>query len=812
MKRLTAIILTVALLCGLLTVHTAAFDPYTVYKGTEGCRLVTLSFPQSHNPWLLWNVNFETHAGGRVLETTKDHPNLLGQTAVPVFTFEGERVTFNGELLTSGETAVTLLAENELIIYGNGTRAEYQVSITEETNGIPVVLIDTDGAAIPDKVNYVDTAITVLGAEVYGGEDLYAVTGGIKLRGNSTMGYDKKPYRIKFDKKQNVFGLGKAKSWVLLANYLDPASVRNDVAYGFATRLSTLTEEQTGFRMYVPRTRPVEVYLNGEYRGLYDLGDHVQVDETRIAIDESGDEFDDNDIQLFPEGNVGYYLEIEDGSRVIPEWYKENAYYVTIDNTGGTGYGAVYTGQLDENGNAESYQGPFTRLYVQLKTPELPSEEQLDYIQDYLQTVNDLILAQDERVWDYIDMDGFIDWYLVNEMFKNTDSAFLSSIKMFKDKDGKLSMGPVWDFDIGASAVSYNGVSDPTGWLTRSDSRCGWYEALFGMEEFSSAVEARWAALHEAGILGAVFTDIDRLTVYLEEAGKRDYTMWYENYVNAVNNTGWLHVDDRVLYSDQWIEQVQILRAFMQGRIAWMDTQFGYTASAGKVIGGKPSIVGRPEYGYTLTADPVSVTPYGARLNYQWYADGTAISGANRESFTPSVEHIGKEITVKAMGVGSYSGSATSDPLLLERTEYLYKTTQVPPLIRKTDTLIEVSPREGYEISVDGENWQTDGLFTGLEPNTLYRVVYRHGVVEEREGGLAGEPLYVITDPAEPPSLVGDINLNGTVDTMDALLLYGVTGGGRTLTDEQRALADITGDGVINMMDALMLYKTASGQ
>ncbi len=812
MKRLVSVVVMMALLCGLLTVNTAAFDPYTVYNGAAGCRLITLSFPQTHNPWLLWNVNFETQAGGRVLETAKDHPNLIGREAVPVFNAEGERVTFNGELLVSGETAVTLQKDNELIVYGNGTRAEYHVSITEETNGLPVVLIDTDNAPIPDKVDYVDTAISVLGAEIYGGEDIYAAVGGIKLRGNSTSGYDKKPYRIKFDKKQNVFGLGKAKSWVLLANFLDPAFMRNDIAYGFATRLSALTEEQTGFSMYVPRTRPVEVYLNGDYQGLYDMGDHVQVDETRIDIDASGEEFDDNDVQLFPEGNVGYYLEIEDGSRVIPEWYNEQAYYVTIRNTGGTGYGAAYTGRLDEHGQAESYQGPLTTLYAQIKTPEVPSAEQRTYIQNYLQTVNDLILAQDERVWEYIDMDGFIDWYLVNELFKNTDSAFLSSIKLFKDKDGKLSMGPVWDFDIGASAVSYNNVSDPTGWLTRDDGRCGWYEALFGMEDFEAAVKARWAELHEAGVFDAIFTDIDALAGYLEEAAKDNYSLWYNNYVNSVWNTSWLHVADKVLYCEQWIGQVQILRAFLQGRLAWMDEQFGYTAPSGNVIGGKPAMIGRPEYGYTFTVDMTSITPYGARVSYQWYADGVAISGAYGDSFTPSVSHIGKAITVKVTGIGRYSGTAVSDPLVVERTEYVYKTTQIPPLIDKTDTTIEVLPREGYEISVDGVHWQTDGLFTGLEPNTLYRVVYRHGVTDERTGGLAGEPLYIITDTAEIPSQNGDLNQNGKVDTMDALLLYGAVGGARTLTSAQEAVADITGDGTINMMDALMLFRKVSGQ
>ncbi|MBQ3068652.1 MAG: hypothetical protein IJD01_01730, partial [Clostridia bacterium] len=211
MKKAISLISVIILLCSLFSVSAAAFDPYTVYVGKDGCQLLSLCFTQADNPWLLWDVEFNSLCDGRVLETAKDHPRLVGQAVIPAFAYEGDRAEFNGQVLTQG-VAVTLLAENELIVYSGDTRAEYQVTVTEESNGIPVVLIDTDGAAIPDKVDYVDMAITVLGAEVYGGEDLYAVTGGIKLRGNSTMGYDKKPYRIKFDSKQNVFGLGKAKS------------------------------------------------------------------------------------------------------------------------------------------------------------------------------------------------------------------------------------------------------------------------------------------------------------------------------------------------------------------------------------------------------------------------------------------------------------------------------------------------------------------------------------------------------------------------------------------------------------------------
>lgn len=801
MKKVLVMLLAMLMIVTMLPMSVLAFDQYVVYSGQPGCRLTDLQFDKALNPWLMWNVTFHSHCDGRVLETAKDHARLVGQSVIPTFSFEGDRVTFNGEDITSEVTAVTLKAENELVIYGNGTRAEYQVSVTEENNGLPTVFIDTEGAAIPDKINYVSTKITVLGSSVYGGADILAATGGIKLRGNSTSLYDKKPYRIKFDSKQNVFGLGKAKSWVLLANYLDPSAMRNDIAYSFGSRLSAMTAKATGFQVYVPRMRPVEVYLNGTYLGLYDMGDHVQADSTRINIDESGEEFDENGVQLFPQGNVGYYLEIEDSSRVLDEYETEGAAYVVIKNSGG----------YSKN-----------ELYVQVKVPEVPSKEQLTYIQEYLQTVNDLIRAQDERVWEYIDKDGFIDWYLINEVFKNTDSNFLSSVKMFKDKDEKLFMGPVWDFDLGSGAVAYSKINNPTGWRTREDERADWYVNLFEMESFSTAVEARWAQLHEEGILDGIFTDIDNLGAYIEQAAHRNYAKWHNSYVKSVNDTSWLSAPDIQLSNDDWEVQPDYLKNYMTARIAWMDEQFGYASTSGTTVSGEVVILGAPEYRETLTASTLAVKPYGASVSYQWYANGKAISGATNSTYNPTLAQVGSTITVKVTGKSSYKGSLTSAGVMIDYSEKTTATSQVPPLLSKTHDTIEVNPRTGYDISIDGgKTWQTEnGTFTGLTPNTLYRVIYRHkNGIDDYQPGLWGQPLYVITDvdpnapptppvePEDPVFEVGDVDNDGTVNTTDARMVLKYSMGILELEDSALALADYNGDGNIDTSDVRAIVK-----
>ncbi len=797
MKKWIAGVLAVLMIVTMLPMSTLAFDSYMVHSGKEGCQLTSWRIDKANNAWLMWDVTFTSLCDGRVLETAKIHPYLIGASVVPTFAYEGDRVTFNGQDVISGETAIVLKAENELVVFGGTSRAEYHVAVTEDSNGLPVVAIDTNGAAIPDKINYVSSTISVLGANIYGGKDILAATAGIKLRGNSTSLYDKKPYRIKFDKKQDVFGLGKAKSWVLLANYLDPAAMRNDIAYAFGARLSAMTAKTSGFQVYVPRMRPVEVYLNGTYLGLYDMGDHIQVDGTRIAVDESGEEFDEvTGEQLYPEGNVGYYLEIEDSSRVLEEYEKEGAAYFIIKNSGG----------YSKN-----------ELYVQVKTPEVPSDEQLAYITNYLQTVNDLIRAQDERVWEYIDIDGFVDWYLINETFKNTDSNFLSSVKMFKDKDGKLYMGPAWDFDLGSGAVAYSKIDDPTGWRTRDTERADWYENLFEMNTFVTAVEKRWADLHKEGILDQIFTDMDNLNVYLEGAANDNYAKWHDSYVQAVNNTSWLTVPSIQTSSDNWETQVHYLRNYMQGRIAWMDEQFGYASASGKTLSGSVAILGAPEYRQTLRAGVYAVEPYGASLSYQWYADGKAISGATSSTYKLTTANIGSTITVKVTGKSGYSGSLTSAGVTVEYSRKTTATSQVPPLVSKTHDTIVVSERENYDISIDGGvTWQTTGTFTDLEPNTLYRVTYRHTTgVDNYQAGLWGAPLYVITDPAEnpnpdeptipePPSevMIGDVDNDGTLTTADARTVLQFTLDIVALEGDALVAADYDGNGTIDTADA----------
>ncbi len=996
MKKAVSLILALVMLCTLVPMSSFALNEYVVYGGQDGCRLLSLQLTQADNAWLLYDIAFDETNDGRVLTTAEDHPGLVGASAILDLAFEGDDVYFNGTKVVDGE-AVKLNAENELVVVSSEEkcRAEYVVNVTEESNGLPIVLIDTDDVEIATKLEYVGASISILGADVYGAKDIYSAAAtapknGIKLRGNSTMGYDKKPYRIKFDSKQNVLGMGKAKSWVLLANYLDPSAMRNQVAFNLADRVNKFTAETTGFEVFSPRMKPVEVYLNGEFKGLYDMGDHMQANELRVAINELGDE----KIEYAGE-EIGYFIEVEVQSRVLQEGadgYADWSAYSWIEGVGSAS---------GKNQDPDKTDANVTdALYFQFKLPEEPTDNQKSYITEYMQEVNDLILERNDAVWDLIDMDSVIDWYLVNEIFKNADSQMQSSIYFYKDgtlavddddqvfektdPNTKLYMAPVWDFDLGAGGVSYGEMDDPTSWRTRNDEYCGWFRELFEMDSFKTALETRWANLHEEGILEAMFTDIDELTALFAEAAPANYEMWHQNYVDAVNNTDWLTVPEVSLTGD-WNAQISYLENWLDTRIAWMDEQYGYTTpttnatqnvdavlfenevftapSAGKVsqtyvidelitldmlaydlditantafdfgfdatfactingedvtinltptakgdwqsagnvfdgetgkyiaagtyndrvltlsgalkwriaetylkdtslystinledyvnkarlnsvkvtfenatagntatfsltavnkdtkepikidktvISGKPLIMGEAKVGNTLTVSNVDIAPFGATLGYQWYRNGSAISGATDSTYKVTASDLGKSLTVKATAKSFCTGTATSKALVITLDSITAAKAAAPTLSSITTDTIVVATRTGYEYSLNGKTWQTSGVFSGLTAGKAYNVYARVAATSNVKASEMSDALIVVTDVLG--MIKGDINTSGTLDTTDAVLVLEQALEFIDLHDVVKGDCDFNGDGKINTSDARAILRYIVGK
>ncbi len=266
----------------------------------------------------------------------------------------------------------------------------------------------------------------------------------IKGRGNSTWAYPKKPYQIKLSEKADLLETGEAAekeaTWILLANYADESLLRNQFTFGLAADFGL---------PYIPHCVSVDLYYDGEYRGVYLLCEKTEISKGRVALhDLEGDiETANPDVEepaalpgaagTLPGGLVYWYIP----GLAAPE-----------DLRGG------YLLELDYPARAMEETAWFCTeggQYVAVKNPEALPEEAMVYIADLYQRFERAVFAggadpiTGAKVWELCDLDSLARCFLLLELSMDND-AFLSSTYFYKpQEEEKLYAGPVWDFDTG---------------------------------------------------------------------------------------------------------------------------------------------------------------------------------------------------------------------------------------------------------------------------------------------------------------------------------------------------------------------------
>lgn len=388
---------------------------------------------------------------------------------------------------------------------------------------IPVLYLETTNhEGIYSKDYYVDgkATLVVYNSELvpmtlFEGSDMQ-----IRLRGNSTLWMPKKSYRIKFDVKNEMLFDYAEKDWVLLANFADQSLIRNYIAYHFADSLDM---------DFTPQAEFIDVYLNGEYIGNYTLSDQIEVTNDRVNIEEHSTDVDtgyliefDRRMWEYPEGNEGW------------EWF-------------------------------ESFGVPYV-----IKSPD-PEDEltpaQYDFIAVYVNTcLNTLKNKQDYS--GLIDEASFIDWFIVEELFKNVDSGY-SSVYLVKDKGGLLKMGPVWDFDLSTSNPGH--LSDdlrvPTGWYTNIEYKNTWYYYLMQYPTFQAHLKERWNEIYDVQIqdlLNSVYPAADAIT----KSRYLNFLVW-----DVIGKNYEWYTSTEVYNAKTYEEQVFIVYDYLKVRSVWMNTE-----------------------------------------------------------------------------------------------------------------------------------------------------------------------------------------------------------------------------------------------
>jgi len=393
----------------------------------------------------------------------------------------------------------------------------YQLAFAASPTGtLPIIYVNTQNKqAITDTETQIPATVyidSVLAQYPSLGSQAAPIPATIKGRGNWTWtGFDKKPYKIKFDIKQAVLGMPNNRHWCLMACADDYLGFLKMPA-GF--RIS----EATNLR-WTPRVVPVELMLNGQYKGLYFLTEHVRIAGNRVKITEQDDNATDS---------------------VSGGWLVE------IDN-------------YKENGCIEFYEGDGERVWITIKDPEVLSAAQRSYIENQINTLNNAIWGDDaDALWNLLDLNEAAKFYLVQEIMEDCES-YHGSCFLYKDRDrngivDKWKFGPVWDF-----GNAYNRHQDT--WIYDNASfKQYWIGQIATWPEFQQAVQEQWWIYYHTH-KDQVRADVRAFADKIEKAAKNDANVW-RGTSNYCDNSNFSDVRDRYFRRYDW-------------RIQWLYSQWG---------------------------------------------------------------------------------------------------------------------------------------------------------------------------------------------------------------------------------------------
>ncbi len=403
---------------------------------------------------------------------------------------------------------------------------ENPLPVTEKK--IPVIVIETEEhAEITDKENYVNCSVKIVDEDkLYTDGTVFSETGGIRGRGNTTWVMPKKPYKIKLDNKAKLLGMSTDKEWALLANYSDRSLLRNTTAF----EISRIVGMD-----WTPRSRNVELYLNDTYIGVYQLTEHVKVSKERCN------------------------LNIVDENATKAEYLLAD-YLIELDH------------YFDED---YKFRTNIADLPLMFKDPKKPNQEQFDYVQNCFNRAETALYSEsflDSELGykQYIDIDSFLKFYIVQELSKNVDGNMRGSCYMALKSDGKIYQPFVWDFDIAFGNAKHitweQGASSagPDGWYVKTCSP--WFDRLFMDPAFVSALKKKWNSLKP---------QLDKLPDFIQEQANLLEAAAGRNFKNvSADGAGWsIHREIWPNFEDRgsYAAEVEFLKNFVIERLEWLD-------------------------------------------------------------------------------------------------------------------------------------------------------------------------------------------------------------------------------------------------
>jgi len=452
----------------------------------------------------------------------------------------------------------------------------------------------------------------------------------IKLRGNSTRYLNKRPYKIKLESKSDLFGMGKNKHWVLLANDIDHALIRNKITLDFANAIGM---------KFASESQLVSVFLNGNYQGVYQLCEHIRVGKERVNI------FDWEDYFLAEEWSEDLDMKKED--------YEEAA---NTPQTGGFLLEADFYAFTDSKASkvVTNFRQPFY-----FNTPEVvPEDSELyNYTKNYIQSFEYALHSEDyiynsddkhysafgiqydgkENGWfasvsevDYtdptfdgyhysglFDMDSLVQNFMICELTMNWDSMKNSTF-LYKDIEGPAYMGPVWDYDWAYGNINMYRIDTyiTDDWHTTNN--------YFTREQFYQSVQWNRYLIKDPYFLMKVYEKYKsiRQNELKDFLNSLEYYQEFLKFDGALNDKRWGYGGRN---GEKYAKATDSLQNFIYDRVAWLDRQFvdfetlvdsmGYYEPSPEALHVEKVEAGETEYVITVAVDGVAAAEVEYQIN-----------------------------------------------------------------------------------------------------------------------------------------------------------------------------------------------------
>lgn len=418
---------------------------------------------------------------------------------------------------SNDQTVETQIIEQELdpnaeYVTGNYTRVDGEtIQKYPRLTNLPTLYITLDdGLELGDVQHGIYSSATYSFVDQHLEKSYYELPLEIKGRGNYSWSFAQKPYTLKLADSADFLGMGSDSKWVLVTVSSDKSMMHNYLTQKLAAQL--------GLRGTV-ENEYVDVVVNGEYSGTYVLTESIEIDDSRIDVpSEAGILFE---IQKVYRHECDLCVELERNDN------HDHTIHLQLQE---------YKGQdIDQLSNR-------TRSIAQ---------NELDR---FFAKVEDAMKSGDyAAIEQVIDVDSFVNWFLLNEFTRNYDSSFVSSVYCYINEEGKLYMGPCWDYD------TCYGIQFPEtdGSYVRDTP---WYRWLFNNSpEFVQKVEERWAQLREEdGLIDQFIASIDTTVEYISMSEKMQHHLYPHSE----------------LYDVPYDEAVQYFKDWISYRIEWMDYEY----------------------------------------------------------------------------------------------------------------------------------------------------------------------------------------------------------------------------------------------